>query len=119
MPKVLLVDDEESIRTFYAEVLSDAGYEVLTAGICHEALKLMNAETPSAVILDIRMDDCDGLDLLQEMRLAHPNVPIILNTAYDSFREDIKAVAADEYVVKSHDLSELMTKLTEVIKKIE
>ena len=115
MPKVLLVDDEESIRTFYAEVLSDSGYEVITAGMCREALKRMNAETPSAVILDIRMDDCDGLDLLQEMRLAHPNVPIILNTAYDSFREDIKAVAADEYVLKSHNVSDLTTKLAELL----
>ena len=115
MRKVLLVDDEESIRTFYAEVLSDAGYEVITAGMCRQALKLMNAETPSAVILDIRMDDCDGLDLLQEMRLAHPNVPIILNTAYDSFREDIKAVAADEYVLKSHNVSDLTTKLAELL----
>jgi len=67
------------------------------------------------VILDIRMDDCDGLDLLQEMRLAHPNVPIILNTAYDSFREDIKAVAADEYVLKSHNVSDLTTKLAELL----
>jgi DNA-binding NtrC family response regulator len=119
VPKILLVDDEESIRHFYAEVLSDAGYEVITAGMCRQALKLMNAETPSAVILDIRMDDCDGLDLLQEMRLAHPTVHIILNTAYDSFRGDLKAIAADEYVVKSHDLSELMTILAEVIHKKE
>jgi DNA-binding response OmpR family regulator len=117
MPTVLLVDDEESIRAFYAEVLTEAGYEVITAGTCRQALKLMNAETPSAVVLDIRMDDCDGLDLLQEMRLAHPNVPIILNTAYDSYRGDLKAIAADEYVLKSHDLSELMTKLTEVVEE--
>jgi DNA-binding response OmpR family regulator len=119
MPTVLLVDDEQSIRAFYAEVLTDAGYEVITAATCRQALKLMNTETPSAVVLDIRMDDCDGLDLLQEMRLAHPTVQIILNTAYDSYRGDLKAIAADEYVLKSHDLSELMTKLTEVIKKIE
>ena len=119
MPTVLLVDDEQSIRAFYAEVLTEAGYEVMTAGTCRQALKLMNAEPPAAVILDIRMDDCDGLDLLQEIRLAHPTVHIILNTAYDSFRGDLKAIAADEYVVKSHDLSELTTKLAEVIQKKE
>jgi DNA-binding response OmpR family regulator len=115
MPKILIVDDEESIRTFYAESLSDEGFEVITAGMCHGVLKLIDAEHPSAVILDIRMDDCDGLDLLQKIRLSHPNVPIILNTAYDSYREDIKAVAADDYVLKSHDLSELTTKLAEVL----
>jgi DNA-binding NtrC family response regulator len=117
MSKILLVDDEKRIRTFYAEVLSDEGFEVITTGSCHQALKLIDAEHPSAVILDIRMDDCDGLDLLQKIRLAHPNVPIILNTAYDSYREDVKAVAADEYVLKSHDLSELTTKLAEVLEE--
>jgi len=114
MPKILLVDDEERIRILYTEVLNDEGYEVITTGSCHQALKLIDAEHPSAVVLDIRMDDCDGLDLLQKIRLAHPNVPIILNTAYDSYRGDVKAAAADVYVLKSHDLSELTTKLTEV-----
>ena len=63
------------------------------------------------------MDDCDGLNLLQKIRLAHPNVPIILNTACDWYREDVKAVAADEYVLKSHDLLELTTKLAEVLEE--
>ena len=117
MPKILILDDEESIRILYAEVLKDEGYEVMTTGSCQEALRLIHDEHPSAVILDIRMDDCDGLDVLQEIRLAHPNVPIILNTAYDSYREDVKAVAADEYVVKSHDLLELTSRLAEVLEE--
>jgi len=65
----------------------------------------------------MRMEDCDGLDLLQEVRNADPDLPIILNTAYDSYREDVKSTAADCYVVKSFDLSELKVRLSAVVKK--
>jgi DNA-binding response OmpR family regulator len=68
------------------------------------------------VVLDIRMEDCNGLDLLQEIRNAYQDLPIILNTAYDSYREDVKSIAADHYVVKSFDLAELKAKLAMTIK---
>ena len=117
MAKILVVDDEESIRVLYSEVLTDEGYEVVTSGSCGEALQLIASVEPSGVVLDIRMDDCDGLDLLQEIRLSYPDLPIILNTAYDSFREDVKSIAADDYVVKSYDLSELKASLASILKK--
>lgn len=117
MAKVLIVDDERSIRALCAEELADEGYEIITTGEGMEVMGLVSSEKPDAVILDIRMEDCDGLDLLQELRNAHPNLPIILNTAYDSYREDVKSVAADYYVVKSYDLSELKAKLAAVIKE--
>ncbi len=117
MAKILVVDDEKSIRELCAEELGDEGYEVITTGECNKALELISSEHPSAVVLDIRMDDCDGLDFLQELRNTYPDLPIILNTAYDSYREDVKSVAADYYVVKSYDLSELKTKIASLIKR--
>ena len=117
MAKILVVDDEESIRALYTEVLTSEGYEVIASGRCGEALRLIASAQPSGVVLDIRMDDCDGLDLLQEIRLAYPDLPIILNTAYDSYREDVKSIAADDYVVKSYDLSELKASLASILKK--
>lgn len=119
MVKILIVDDEKSIRALCAEELSEEGYEVITTGEGKAVLPLIASARPSAVVLDIRMEDCDGLDLLQELRNAHPDLPIILNTAYDSYREDVKSVAADYYVVKSYDLSELKAKLSAIIKKEE
>jgi DNA-binding response OmpR family regulator len=109
-----VVDDEKSIRTLCEEELQEAGYEVFTTGQCRDVLELIASVQPSAVVLDIRMEDCNGLDLLQEIRNAHENLPIILNTAYDSYRDDVKSVAADHYVVKSFDLAELKAKLAEV-----
>ena len=117
MAKILVVDDERSIRALCAEELGEAGYEVITTGEGTEVMGLVSAEKPDAVVLDIRMEDCDGLDLLQEIRNEHPNLPIILNTAYDSYREDVKSVAADFYVVKSYDLSELKSRLATLVKE--
>jgi two-component system response regulator (stage 0 sporulation protein F) len=117
MAKILVVDDEKSIRALYTEVLTSEGYEVIASGRCGEALRLIASAQPSGVVLDIRMDDCDGLDLLQEIRLAYPDLPVILNTAYDSYREDVKSIAADDYVVKSYDLSELIASLASILKK--
>jgi DNA-binding response OmpR family regulator len=115
--KILIVDDEKSIRALCAEELADEGYDVITAGECNQALELISSENPSAVVLDIRMDDCDGLDFLQELRNTFPQLPIILNTAYDSYREDVKSVAADYYVVKSYDLTELKSKIRSLLEK--
>lgn len=117
MAKILIVDDEKSIRALCAEELGEAGYEVITTGEGKEVMGLIASARPSVVVLDIRMEDCDGLDLLQEVRNAHPHLPIILNTAYDSYREDVKSVAADYYVVKSYDLSELKEKIATLVKK--
>jgi DNA-binding response OmpR family regulator len=116
MAKILIVDDEKSIRTLCSEELEDEGYEVVATGRCLDVLGLIDSARPSAVILDIRMEDCNGLDLLQEIRNAYPDLPVILNTAYDSYREDVKSVAADHYVVKSFDLAELKAKLAVVCK---
>ena len=59
------------------------------------------------VILDIKMVDCNGLDI----RNHFYDLPVILSTAHDSFKEDMKSIAADFYVVKSYDLTELKEKI--------
>jgi DNA-binding response OmpR family regulator len=117
LAKILIIDDEESIRRLYAAELGEEGYEVITIGTCDEALPRIDSAQPSVVILDIRMDDCHGLDLLQQVRMAYPDLPVMLNTAYDSFRDDVKSVAADDYLVKSYDLAELKAKLLSLLRK--
>jgi DNA-binding NtrC family response regulator len=59
------------------------------------------------VVLDIKMAGYNGLDLLQEIRNRHYDLPVVLCSAYDSFKRDMKAIAADFYVVKSSDLTQL------------
>lgn len=111
MAKILIVDDEEGIRMLYAMELQDEGYEVITLPDGKDLLKIVETEKPDCIILDIKMREYNGLDLLQQIRKRHYDLPVILNSAYSSFKVDLKAVAADYYVVKSSDLSELKEKL--------
>jgi CheY-like chemotaxis protein len=107
MARILVVDDEEHIRLFYHEELSDEGHKVWTVATGHELLKRIHHIKPEVVILDIKLVDYDGLELLQEIRNQYHDLPVILCTAYDTYKEDPKSLAADYYVVKSFDLAQL------------
>ena len=107
MARILLVDDEEYIRLLYTEELSEEGHEVFSMASGHNLLKRIDSLQPEAVVLDIKLVDYDSLELLQEIRNLYYDLPIILCTAYDTYKDDPKSNAADYYVVKSFDLSEL------------
>jgi len=107
MARILLVDDEEHIRHYYSEELSEDGHEMSSVGSGHNLLRRIDFLQPEVVILDIRLVDYDGLELLQEIRKRYYDLPVILCTAYDTFKYDEKAAAADSYIIKSFDLSEL------------
>ena len=111
MSKILIVDDEEHIRFLYSEELTEAGYEVSTADSGHRLLERIEDEQPDLVVLDIKMVDYNGLDLLQDIRNKFYSLPVVLCTAYDTFKEDMKSIAADFYVIKSFDLTELKNKI--------
>ena len=111
MAKILIVDDEEHIRFLYSEELIEAGYEVITADSGQGLLERIEDERPDLVVLDIKMVDYNGLDLLQDIRNKFYNLPVVLCTAYDTFKEDMKSIAADFYVIKSFDLTELKNKI--------
>jgi DNA-binding response OmpR family regulator len=111
MAKILIVDDEEGIRMLYSMELQDEGYDVITLPDGKDLLQVVETEHPDCIVLDIKMREYSGLDLLQQIRKKHYNLPVILNSAYSSFKVDLKAVAADYYVVKSSDLRELKEKL--------
>lgn len=112
MAKILIVDDEEHIRFLYSEELTEAGYEVITAEDGNMLIERIEKEKPDLIVLDIKMVDYNGLDLLQDIRNKFYNLPVILCTAYDTFKEDMKSIAADFYVIKSFDLTELKNKIS-------
>ncbi len=116
--KILVVDDEKHIRMLYQEELEGEGYDVVTSDGEEDILPLMERVAPDVVVLDIKLGaNRSGLDLLQEIRGKDQVVPVILSTAYDSFQHDLKSIAADYYVVKSVDLSELKSKVAMAMEK--
>lgn len=111
LAKIMIVDDEEHILMLYSEELKREGYDVVTANSGYELTERVEHEQPHLVVLDIRMVDYDSLVLLQDLRNRFYDLPVILATAYDSYREDGRSIAEDYYVVKSLDLAELKTKI--------
>ena len=111
MARILFFDDEESIRMLYEDELFEEGYEVITSGDGSKVLELIDQIHPDLVILDIRLGGYNGLDLLQDIRKNHYNLPVILCTAYSTYKYELRSTAADYYVVKRSDLTELKIKI--------
>jgi DNA-binding NtrC family response regulator len=114
---VLIVDDEENLRELYRLELTGEGYEVLLASNGKEAMEILEERTPDVVITDIRMPEMDGIEALGKMTARHKQIPIILNTAYQTYQDDYRSWAAEAYVEKSSDLTELKKILREVLAK--
>ena len=109
MARILLVDDDKNILKYYTEELSEDGHQVVTVDSGYQLLSTIGFHQPDVVVLDIRLVGWDGLDLLQDIRNRYYDLPVILCTAYETYKEDIRSIAADYYVVKSFDLYELKT----------
>lgn len=115
MAKILLVDDEKHILRYYTEELSGDGHQVVAVDSGEQLLNKIALHQPDLIVLDIKLVEWDGLDLLLDIRDRYYNLPVILCTAYDSFKEDPRSIAADYYVIKSFDLTELKTKIKRAI----
>ncbi len=114
---LLVVDDDPSLNELYRLELEDEGYRVLTAVNGQEALDRLRAEPADLVVLDIRMEGMDGLETLAEIFKVRRELPVVINTAYSNFKTDFGTWSADAYVVKSSDLSELKTRVREVLRR--
>ena len=107
MKTVLVVEDDASLQLLYEKELADEGYRVVVAGSGKEALDVIWKEPCDAVVLDIKMEPPDGLEILSQIKEKKRELPVIINTAYATFKGDFGSWSADAYVVKSADLSEL------------
>ena len=116
MAKLLVVDDDTNQRMLYQQELTDEGYDVVLAASGPEALKSLEEHKPDLVILDISMPGMDGIEALGKILAKDKTMPVILNTAYSTYKDNFMTWSADAYVVKSGDLSELKDKIREVIK---
>ena len=104
---VLVVEDDLNQRTLYEEELTEEGYRVVTADDGRAALKAVQEHSPDLVVMDINMPMMDGLDALSQMMEHDSHIPVIINSAYASYKDSFSSWSADAYVVKSSDLSEL------------
>ncbi|MHB8766651.1 MAG: response regulator [Deferrisomatales bacterium] len=115
MYTILVVDDEESIRALYRVELEEEGYRVLAAEDGKAVRAVLAQETVDLVVLDIKLKGESGLQILQDITRHHRQLPVILSTAYGSFKDDFSSWLADAYVVKSSSLKELKAEVAKVL----
>lgn len=118
MYKILIADDDNAIRLLYQEELEDEGYSVTTVGDWKNLYDVFNHSQPDVILLDVRLGENNGFDILQRIRKRFDDLPVILCSAYPSCRYDIKAIGADYYVTKSVDLSELKLTIKKVFERM-
>jgi two-component system, response regulator, stage 0 sporulation protein F len=117
MHNILIVDDEKNIRTLYKETFAKEGYEVSIAENGKECLEACKAKKPDLIILDIKLPDIDGMKVLEKMTEMKIRVPVILNSAYAGYEDNVNSWLAEAYIIKSGDLKELKSKVKELLGK--
>ncbi len=117
MSKVLIVDDEPHLRLLYETELRRAGFQTMTASSADQGLEYVETMKPDLVILDIRMAGMDGIEALQRILERDNTIPVVLNTAFSSYRDNYLTWAADAYVTKSSDVTELVTTVEGLLKE--
>ena len=107
--RVLVVDDENSVREALSRWLNIQGYLCTTAADGEEALALLDEESFDAVVCDIRLPGISGLEVLDEVKRRHPSTLVIMATAVDDTATKLRAreTGADAYLVKPFRLEEL------------
>ena len=115
--RVLIADDEKNIRLLYKTELELEGYEIELAENGMICLEKIDTFKPDLVILDIRMPGMDGLETLNQILGKNNLIPIIINSAYSSYKENFMSWSADAYITKSSDMTELKNKVKELLNK--
>jgi len=115
MKRILLVEDDHSLSLLYQEELTTEGYEVVLAGDAESALEKISSGHFDLIITDIRMPGKDGIELISSIMGMRKDIPIIINTAYQSYKGDFMTWAADAYLIKSSSLDELKSKIKELL----
>ncbi len=119
--RILIVDDDESIRTVLSTILSDEGYSVDTARTAKEAVKKSNTKLYNLALIDIRLPDTEGTTLLTRIKKASPRMRKIIITGYPSLQNAVDALnkGADAYVMKPFDMRKVLATIEEQLEKQE
>lgn len=113
--KILVADDEKNLRLLYRTEFEQEGYDVTVAKDAQEVMGLLKTEQYDLIILDIQMPGMNGIELMEKIFAKDKRQPVILNTAYSVYKDNFMTWAADAYVVKSSDLTELKTRVHELL----
>jgi len=115
MAKILVVEDEPHLQELYRLELEEDGHTVTTCGDGETAVTMSRDQVFDLVILDIKIPKREGTEVLHDIKQRNRDIPVILNSAYTTYKNDFSTWMADAYVVKSADISELKNTVKEVL----
>jgi CheY-like chemotaxis protein len=117
MAKIMVIDDEEGIRSLLDTLLTRKGYDVVLADGGRKGLELFRRERPDVVVLDLKMPEMDGVAVLQQIRNLNPGQPVIILTGarLPEAEEQLRAFGVSEYVEKEFSLHRLGDALKRVV----
>ena len=118
MAKILVIDDEPTVRELMGRLLRRQGYDVVLAESGEKGLELFRGEHPDVVVLDLKMPGMDGLEVLQQVRSLNPDQPVIMLTGAGTPEKEhqVHALGVSEFVAKEFSLHLLGDARTRILK---
>ena len=117
MATILLVEDEPNQRLLYRMELEDEGYDVLVSADGRDALLQVEEKHPDLVVLDLAMPGMDGMETLSRIITANTNLPVIIYSAYETYKDNFMTWTANSYLVKSSDIGVLKGEVRRVLEE--
>ena len=118
---VLIIDDEEKLRSLLSRIIKSEGFEVVEAADCKTGLKKIEQNIIDVVFCDVKLPDGSGVDLTQKLKIISPASEIILLTAYGNIADGVQAMknGAFDYIVKGDDNNKIIPLLHRAIEKTQ
>lgn len=118
-PSILVVDDDSSIRKTLAAILEEKGYDVEAVETGGKAIEKAKSRFYNLALLDIRLPDMDGVELLTEMKETKPKMVKIMLTGYPSLQNAVEALnkGADAYIIKPVDIDKMLATIKDQLNK--
>ena len=120
MNTILIIDDEEKLRSLLSRIISLEGFEVIEVANCKSALKKFETHNIDVVLCDVKLPDGNGVDLIKEIKCKSPDTEIISLTAYGNIADGVQAIknGAFDYITKGDDNNKIIPLLHRAIEKV-
>ena len=121
MNKVLIIDDDEVIRSLFSDILTENGFQTVEASNGPDAIEMFGKQRPVAVTLDLKMPNMNGTEVMLELKKIDPDVPVIIVTAFGDISTAVESIklGAYDFIVKPPKIDRLVFTLKRAIDKLE
>lgn len=115
LKKILVIECDDNMKSRCAKEISAMGHQPVTASCGLDAVSVFQDEKPDLVVIELKLPDINGFEVLRKMLWLAPETPVIIHSSFSHYRSDFKSWAADEYIVKSADMTELRDAINRVL----